>query len=1337
MKFYVTGGSLLALLLMSIAPTAVSAQSVGFFDPTKSVEQQAVAGDLACFDYYRFGSVTADLQPIIKTTIPNSEIGFVGTIVNENNYPLVNGTLLARIFKKDEAVFAQTDGNPVVDEFVVADSITLPAKGSVPMEYVWHIPASAEGGEYYATYFFLTNERYNLMGLSFTDDIVGNQANFTITNPNKSNVAKFDKTSVRINGRDHRFASFPLSFDRNDEVVITASITNPTDEEKSVPVQWVQYAWDGRLESNRRNTKTELITLAPNETKELTYKVIGQREPIVFVTALSEDMNTKSLLNIRLVRTGVEETRINFPSLTKFPLAAGEAQTLFACAHSTSVPVVPGNTLSLRLKDKTGNVIHEYTYEGDITTAMGGFGEVFTPTKNYNYVSLEAVLVRNGIEIERVTIDYDCNKIDPATCLPEDSEKGGGFFDSIMNNTMLIVVSGVILLLLVSVGLYIRQRGPTIVASLVLLIVGGALVLPFSVAQAAKTTVWDAPTIPTLTSYAQSTDFCPPSPQCNSFNPDDWIGNEIPYKWVPTGLLQNPTARVERGSNVTDGAGNTLNDGALVTVGQEVRVNPRADSGTDITWFGTGSYNDSPYGNWTGASSISCSAGNFLSSNSILTVNFDSHVALNVTPTAPVITHSGSAGLSCNGDNSVCTVTSPGTIVATVTWPATSGLFAYSFNRGSGTITPRSADWFDEGCTFSSPFKDSSTACPFNGTNSNPMDCLGSHPAYTLAVDTMSITHSLTAIATPNNAPNPPSFTGPATAEVNSLIPWTAVATDSDNDQIYYQFDWNNDGSADARMPASSLVNSGTSVNGNRTEAVPGTYTYHAQACDATLCSGWTPYTITVTPAPVPTASLTINGSTGPIVINQGSPLSVSWSSTNAASCTKFGVGWGGGQVVAAAGTEGATASVSDTYLINCGGVISSVVVTVNNQGPSAPSINGVFGGSSSAYTNQSILFTIQSIDPEGDQLSYEIDWNNDGSADASSGPLNSGFYWDQNNVWPAVGTYSIRARALDAGGGKPSAWTTHTVSISTPPPPTATLEARINGGSWETADQTINPADTIEFRWSSTYASGCSATAGPGLTVSGTGGTDSVPTPTPASSVTYSVTCNGQGGSDSDSLLITVRNRPNLATPVLFTPALGTFNPVNGRYNHIDFTFQITNNGESSTLVPSTYRFEFDENRDGTYETVRTGTIPVLSAGETSPNQIERVNNVNFNLARVRITADFNNDVTEMNEGDNVLVLDYTIPPPNPNLDLTVSRKQIRDNQTVTLNWSAGTSYPMNCRVFGPSVNVNPSGLSGSQLTGALAAKSVFTFECFEPLTSTTFSDVETVEVAGEVEEI
>jgi hypothetical protein len=107
------------------------------------------------------------------------------------------------------------------------------------------------------------------------------------------------------------------------------------------------------------------------------------------------------------------------------------------------------------------------------------------------------------------------------------------------------------------------------------------------------------------------------------------------------------------------------------------------------------------------------------------------------------------------------------------------------------------------------------------------------------------------------------------------------------------------------------------------------------------------------------------------------------------------------------------------------------------------------------------------------------------------------------------------------------------------------------------------------------------------------------------------------------------------------------------------------------------------------------------------------------------------------MNEGDNVLTLDYTIPPPNPALVLNTTRKQIRDNQTVTLNWSAGTSYPMNCRVFGPTVNVNPSGLSGSQPTLALSAKSLFTFECFEPLTSTTFTDTETVEVAGEVEEI
>jgi hypothetical protein len=78
-----------------------------------------------------------------------------------------------------------------------------------------------------------------------------------------------------------------------------------------------------------------------------------------------------------------------------------------------------------------------------------------------------------------------------------------------------------------------------------------------------------------------------------------------------------------------------------------------------------------------------------------------------------------------------------------------------------------------------------------------------------------------------------------------------------------------------------------------------------------------------------------------------------------------------------------------------------------------------------------------------------------------------------------------------------------------------------------------------------------------------------------------------------------------------------------------------------------------------------------------------------------------------------------------------------VRNGEPVTLTWSTAMSYAMNCRVYGPGVDVNPSGLSGSRVTAPINAKSEYTFTCVEPSTGTTFTDRVTVETQGSIEEI
>ena len=418
---------------------------------------ETVKSPLNCFDYYTFGSVSADLQPSLSQTVPGATLTFKGDIVSANSYPILDGTLYVKLFKRNEKTFASGDGNELVDQFIIKDGISLPAKGTLPVSYDWQVPMNAVGGEYYAAYFFTTAKRYNLMGLSFTDDVVGNQAQFTITNIEDPKVAKISKIDTTLNGRDHHFAAFPLHFKVGETVTVKTTITNPSDKAKTLPLQWNQYSWDAMNKDNLRFTKTEVVTLAAKETKTVTYEVQPQQESVVYIVATTQDMQAKSILDIRYVRDGIEQTRINFPGVTSFPIKAGEEQTLFACAHSTNQPVVPGNTLTLTLKDKDGKIIHEYRYEGDISGAMGGFGDKFSTDKNINYATITATLERNGVIVEQVTQTYDCSAIDKNSCLPE-TISVGHTFDWIKAHLIQVLLIIVIILLLGAIGVFLYKK---------------------------------------------------------------------------------------------------------------------------------------------------------------------------------------------------------------------------------------------------------------------------------------------------------------------------------------------------------------------------------------------------------------------------------------------------------------------------------------------------------------------------------------------------------------------------------------------------------------------------------------------------------------------------------------------------------------------------------------------------------------------------------------------------------------------------------------------------------------------------------------------------------------
>jgi hypothetical protein len=374
------------------------------------------AGTVSCFDHYSFGSVQAKLSTPVVSTVSGASMTFSGSLENANPYPIVDGALYVKIFKSRGST---NDGNgpDVVDQFFVKEDIVIPAKGSAPISFEWRVPAYAESGDYSVATFFTTAHKFNLLGLSFTDDVVGNRVNFKVVGEQEESVS-LDKASVTVDGATYRFAAFPPRAG-GDPVVVQATARNTSRKSEQATVRWTVYKWDAQREENIVHESTATITVPARGSVPVSLTVRDAEHPAYLVVAELSWKDVKSILGIRFVRAGKDSLRINFPSIGMFPLQKGVENTIFSCFHNAGENVVPNGHIELTLKNRSGWTIAEHTYSGQVTGAMMGMAQTFTPTRDYDYFVLEAKLFQGTALVDEASVEYDCAAIDPSVCKGE------------------------------------------------------------------------------------------------------------------------------------------------------------------------------------------------------------------------------------------------------------------------------------------------------------------------------------------------------------------------------------------------------------------------------------------------------------------------------------------------------------------------------------------------------------------------------------------------------------------------------------------------------------------------------------------------------------------------------------------------------------------------------------------------------------------------------------------------------------------------------------------------------------------------------------------------------
>lgn len=419
---------LILMFVLIFSPSVLVAQEIQ--DPTPQQIAEAnghggpsisspasIEGAVNCFDYYKFGSVQVDIQSEISNTVSGVPLLLKGKVNNANDYPIVNGKVFVKVFRKqNDDNLTQQNGFFLVDQFVAKENISLNSMEEQDISFEWKIPSFSLSGEYQIATFFISDDKFNLLGLSFTDDVVGNTFNFTVNSELKENV-EFDKNDVKINDNNYSFAAFPPRVRKEENALVKVKLVNSTKENQTVPVTFTLYSWDAQQKENIVEKKEEQIQLTSGQVKDLEYTVKENENPVYLVVLEAKYKDSKSILGIRFVKSDVNKVRLNFPAVTSYPIKKDQSMTVFSCLHNSGqADKVENNKLILTLLDEEGKEIHKYEYSGAVSGAMMGLKDDFTPEKDYENFTLKAELFTDGKLMDSSEMKYDCNLLDPEIC---------------------------------------------------------------------------------------------------------------------------------------------------------------------------------------------------------------------------------------------------------------------------------------------------------------------------------------------------------------------------------------------------------------------------------------------------------------------------------------------------------------------------------------------------------------------------------------------------------------------------------------------------------------------------------------------------------------------------------------------------------------------------------------------------------------------------------------------------------------------------------------------------------------------------------------------------------
>ncbi len=650
-----------------------------------------------CSEFYSFGSVFINARLKYDTVFPGERFQLEGRIGNANDFPLVDGSVFVRIKKRIfDSETANRDGMSTVDEFFAIEDIALPANEDVPFELFWEVPSDFSAGQYEAELFYLIGKRTEFLGISSTDGRVsGSRYQFSVSGSGKSGPF-LRKESVKVGGEEYVPRAILKRFGTDEMADIEFILENPLGMPAEVLLSYElcegAIGWEGCPGGKRHS---EMVSLAVGESKTLRHSVSPDdfmgRSSVLLITA--QYGGAKSILNVRILRAESTIPHLGFVGMTTYPIREGSGNTMFGCVQFAESDDF---VISVRILDASGNPIGKERYATDVPKNGDAVSLDFSSDRFIPDVTLQTE-IRDGEQVvDSYSVTYRCKDIDPESCSQDsaslgserdasgltnyESRFGGSMFLDIMK--LAISSISIIAFLVIVIVIYMRikkkdsRKGKRFFV-IVISIISAGLFLPS--ASEAKVTAWN-----------------------QAFDLDLYHYGGVFFEGWRLGLV-DPNVTVTYVATIRDGAtGNEIADGTSVPVGSTIRfetdtpppnwygryywgglINPALfNFPTDPEGLLEASWNE----NAESPSSI-CDIARYCIGWKWILIDFMFYFNyLSINPPAVTIdTTASTAGLTESSPGRYL-VTSPGSVVAKVTFSDTYGKFYYDWTEIIGVL---------------------------------------------------------------------------------------------------------------------------------------------------------------------------------------------------------------------------------------------------------------------------------------------------------------------------------------------------------------------------------------------------------------------------------------------------------------------------------------------------------------------------------------------------------------------------------------------------------------------------------------------------------------------------